>query len=1163
MGSKQEALIYIEKDNITEAEFMSRSFVDKETRNRAYINALGAELGIKYLTSEGFNTKNLHNLHSISKLLEKYDIADILLPNIHIDVRVIFDESQIFIPKSHFKLDMTPDIYIILKLDSNFEHVEFLGFIEPKKINLKNANSEYYFINKNKLNSIDDLKQFIKDFTGTTSRDISEEDMLRGRELSVALADHNTTAEEEKELIELLLSNDALRESVLEFDNFETLAFNVAKTLTERTAIHEENLPAPALDQEDDITTNEEIDFTDTSTEEDILLDDVSDAEPPIEEEQDGINDLEISEETLEISDNEEQDFSEDELIIDEDLQEIPTDEEATIDFDISETSNEQEGVDEVLSDSEDNISEEETETDNQVVDEAISLPDETELSEELLNEPETEVLETTAEVENLPQEEPAPIISENKVIVAETSNTLASDATSEQLTDQILDNLINNNTQNQNNETTENKSTDIAQTVIDTATTAAAASTATAATAAAAEVSALSAGAAATEDVIKLAGVAGDIVSDVVDKNVQKQQKNLDRIDYAKTDIAPDVTEIPEHIKAMEDLSIAKMEANLEAESSGAFETPLDLSELKPVDTNHEEQEFEQETIDLNEMETVENDDKMEDNIDFTVNLNSINADTPTKINFDEEIQLDETEFEGIDLPTSSSITINEDGTSNFDNFTPDLHFNEIQEESLMDLNPSGIDNLITEENHAELIDTNFDTSVSEEVLAGNKIITENLDSESSSDFDTEDFPAQNEIINLDDMDDFEQTPQIDTSSEVIIEEPLAEEISDNETISDNSAETGNLDISADYESDEISLEDFALLEEQSQNENTLSATENSDIENPQQKTEETAQEWIEDTNYDNLQDIELPTNQEPQEDLIVEPQVENQKVYAVQENSTVISDRNYTVGEIPIDINNITQPKLQDNESLENLYNDNSNIAGGALLQTPGHMGSGSRTSQGGGLFKILGMLVALIIIAVIGFNVAKMFKTPTEETPQPITDDAVPTTPEPVADNNSLDVNPENVVTMDNTTNALANPTTMKQTQAQAKPQAPSQTTKKQGSVMVNVSKLTWEVPDYVSYNPQFKQYFQSIGKSLKLSLTSDLLLATEYAYSNDMKVSITFAKDGAFKNAQIVKSSGSTQIDNIVLQTVNQTLKTLKAPNSVGNDESTTAILKIYF
>ena len=42
MAGKQETLIYIEQENKTEAEFMSRSFVTGSIKNRAYINALGA-----------------------------------------------------------------------------------------------------------------------------------------------------------------------------------------------------------------------------------------------------------------------------------------------------------------------------------------------------------------------------------------------------------------------------------------------------------------------------------------------------------------------------------------------------------------------------------------------------------------------------------------------------------------------------------------------------------------------------------------------------------------------------------------------------------------------------------------------------------------------------------------------------------------------------------------------------------------------------------------------------------------------------------------------------------------------------------------------------------------------------------------------------------------
>ena len=43
MANTQEAIIYIEKENHIEAEFMSRNFVNKEIKNRAYINAIGGQ----------------------------------------------------------------------------------------------------------------------------------------------------------------------------------------------------------------------------------------------------------------------------------------------------------------------------------------------------------------------------------------------------------------------------------------------------------------------------------------------------------------------------------------------------------------------------------------------------------------------------------------------------------------------------------------------------------------------------------------------------------------------------------------------------------------------------------------------------------------------------------------------------------------------------------------------------------------------------------------------------------------------------------------------------------------------------------------------------------------------------------------------------------------
>mgnify|MGYP002657492036 FL=1 len=98
---------------------------------------------------------------------------------------------------------------------------------------------------------------------------------------------------------------------------------------------------------------------------------------------------------------------------------------------------------------------------------------------------------------------------------------------------------------------------------------------------------------------------------------------------------------------------------------------------------------------------------------------------------------------------------------------------------------------------------------------------------------------------------------------------------------------------------------------------------------------------------------------------------------------------------------------------------------------------------------------------------------------------------------------------------------------------------------GSIM-NVKKLAWELPDYLSYSNEMKKYLQTAGKSIKLSLTSDLLLAKEYAYSNQVKVMLKLANDGTIKESKIAKSSGSKEIDDIVLRTVKETLNVVKPP-----------------
>ncbi len=1233
MAAKQESLIYIDKDNITEAEFMSKSFVNKEVKNRAYINALGAELVMKYIASEGINTEEIHNIHSISKVLEKIDIADILLPNIHIDARVIFDEKQIFIPKTHFSLEITPDIYVVLKLDPKFDHVELLGYFKPSQINKQNENSDYYFISKNKLSSPETLTKFIKDFTGQTSRKISQEDILRGRELSITLADHNITDDEFREFLELLLLNDTLRESVLEFDNFETLAYNVASELSRTQTIeplqtsdqnesqneeHNENLN---LESEENVT-NEEITLTDMNLgDDDILLDEsffdsdndyTSSQEETLDElnhNQDNTDILPNTESTITepSEDQMNEQLGESDLNIEKTMEQTNIQEDDIqkniTDDNIANFNDEQDDLGEDLLNNEIDIKTDEiniqdnepvldidtTSAENSItlMDESIDLGDS--LLEDNLNIEETYL--SNENQQNTLQEEPLPLLNDEPSdlgddLLNDDITTIESDII-EEATTTIEEDAVNPNTDATNSNNTEEPSSDTEKTSTNLAE-----SITNALKDSLSETTTAATGAMATEkasaEAIKLASVAGDLVNDIVNKNIEQQQQNLDRIDYAKT--TTDATSVPEHISALaHDLAAAKLEVNLEAEESGQFDTPKDLSDLKPIENVHQEVDFEQETIELGNMETVQTEEFTEDTGSIVNLENLANIDSPTKPVENLEERIKEPEIEKMDLPNLSSFEINEDGTSSFDNFATDINFNndeehlvdfgmpsneiKIEDNDPIDFNISANESDITLDNTIlETQDTLFDeTPEISENLSLNDTITE-TDLTSDSVFET-------------------STPQdeIQITEEPLITNSESEMVTSQEEISQPKSEYSDLDMADISEllsdSDNTDMDISSEIPEQQEHVQNMEISDDN-IEIPDEINQEqtaTEHDWMGDTNYDNLQDVTVEHNEQinpateiPDEELISEPEENNQKTFAVKENSTVISDRTFSVGEIPIDINN---PNIQqfngENESLEDLYDPETKVPGASLLQTPGRLGSSSGGTKAGlGIgIKIIGGLIVLAIVCAIGFGVAKLFKTPTEEAPQPITDETTPTSPDNgVSEANTLNVNPDNVVKMDNNTNALATTQTTS-TKKSAQPTAasttnqttslsPAQKKSIAATTFIEVKRLSWEVPDYISYNSQFKQYFQAAGKSLKLSLTSDLLLATDYAYSNEIRVSVTFDKDGTFKNAQIVTSSGSTQIDNIVLQTVNQTLKVLKAPHSVGNDESTTAILKIY-
>ena len=80
-----------------DAKALTQSFVRADVRSRAFVNALGSEVCLRYLKENNISDEKTYNLHNIRKILEEFDIADVILSNIHIDVRVVYNENEIFI----------------------------------------------------------------------------------------------------------------------------------------------------------------------------------------------------------------------------------------------------------------------------------------------------------------------------------------------------------------------------------------------------------------------------------------------------------------------------------------------------------------------------------------------------------------------------------------------------------------------------------------------------------------------------------------------------------------------------------------------------------------------------------------------------------------------------------------------------------------------------------------------------------------------------------------------------------------------------------------------------------------------------------------------------------------------------------------------------------
>ncbi len=1100
----QETLIYIEENDKNEAGINARHFAKEDIQNRAYYNTLGAQLIKKFLASENVDTTNTYNIHSIKKVLEELDISDIMLKNIHLEVRIVFNENFIFIPKSHFKYEILPDIYLVLLMSNDKKYVKFLGFFEPKLINKKNQNDEYYFIEKEKLTPASNLKEYIKNFKGNTDQSLSNDEIDTSDMLILSMIDHDITEVDKKELLKNLVKSAKLRDRFIEFENFETLSYRAEHSPEVKKSEPDSGYPSIEIAAAATAEALEELDFAGSANTQDL---------PNENAIINGFNNLERN---------------------------IP---DLTPEFNLSEASSS--SVDDMLNELDDF-----SDLSDMTVDEIMNketTKSKSSIIKNSIEETSTEDLQS----ENIEDSNPQEIIQNEDI------ETL----TNEDLESFTMD--FNNLSQTDEYNTEEPRT---------------------------------------TKGIIEQKNTPETLDFDEImpfETQTAETSSNTVKTEISKNETI-DFSDLENISESLQDNKIIKTDTTpSETMDFDDITTNTNLTETNSAEIEQKFTNIDNQTISANKLEGFESLSSSSD--ETSIDIGEIEADTESN-----NLTLQENKLEDFESLSSSSDETSMNTPLTDTNTVPNTDTNILKQSSE---NLSEEPELLFEEPLQELSFDDTELSLDEPLLE----ISEDLDetpspeapspkSESIQSNETSPLEDFNNLIQED-----EKTHKIEKTNEPIqnakqeeqpdilpedIEldrmladenlttandspvEPLSEELeTDILNIEDQSIEnnTSNQELLTEVKSGTEDLTDFSALEKQSE---TLSAQSDT-IESIQ--TEDT----ITDLNL-NADEIEKSTVTDDIAGVEEFNEPKNNTDLSTDELISQIDDLLSTTGSAETFSN--TETQSMNSSTLKEESSNEKDDKLGVLFNTQNYdmdnnsnnfdyeteidnsqeeIPSGNTIQEKGKQAILAAAVVAILaIVGGAGFFLLKNKNSTDILAQNPIESDGTnisnPSENQTEGDNTNLMTNAPDINTPTSAQKtpdtAPAQPSKPKPQQAQqakAKPStSPAQPSKNTPLPYVTVRSLAWEVPDYLSYSDKVKKYLQTAGKSIRLTLSSDLLLATEYAYSNQVKVEIKLKNDGTVQDAQITKSSGSTQINDIVLRTVKDTLKVVKpAPGEI--------------
>lgn len=178
-------------------------------RARMVTNFLSVVAARKILNNYSIECDTSISLQEISSIICKWDIAEIFVGDCRISVRNNFLDYKLFVPKKHKRYGLLGDLLMFVRLEDDC--AKLLGFLNPSDLDEENSDNENYYIEQEKLKSIDEINfNVVKD----------EENIEELKNERIKIIQYLEGCLDDKvEFFKLLSKSKYLRNEMIKFEN--------------------------------------------------------------------------------------------------------------------------------------------------------------------------------------------------------------------------------------------------------------------------------------------------------------------------------------------------------------------------------------------------------------------------------------------------------------------------------------------------------------------------------------------------------------------------------------------------------------------------------------------------------------------------------------------------------------------------------------------------------------------------------------------------------------------------------------------------------------------------------------------------------------------------------------------------------------------------------